>query len=66
MLEKLLKKSHFTIFASEASSVYHLELAFWQSIDLNARDKSGRTAFIKAYIKGHKDVVQLIIDHLKL
>ena len=32
-------------------------------IDVNARDKSGDTAFIHACRNGHKDVVQLLLDY---
>ena len=34
-----------------------------QNIDLNARAINGMTAFMKACSKGHKDVVQLLLDH---
>ena len=34
-----------------------------QNIDLNTRADNGGTAFILACYKGHKDVVQLLIDH---
>ena len=32
-------------------------------IDLNARDKYGKTAFMKACAHGKKDIVQLLLDH---
>ena len=65
VLLKRWKIKFFKACRTGKTKIVELLLKHYESedIDLNARNEYGQTAFISACLKGHKDVVKLLLDN---